>query len=139
MTNSRSDRFPDSTLEERCRAAGAEVRCCWQMKGPKDTAIAWMECLQIGSGIVIVQTYKGGGWEAYSALPVNEIEATVADVLARCRVKPDTVRDAAPELLAATRSLLAIVDRQPWGSRWPGRPHAQADAAQAAIAKAEGR
>lgn len=94
MPDTKPGKYPDRTLEERCRAAGATVRCLWQMRGPKNTVIAWMECLQVGSGVVIVQTFKGGGWEAYSSLPVNEIDATVADVLARCGVKPDTVREA---------------------------------------------
>lgn len=86
MTLTATTRYPDRTLEERCRAAGATVRCLWQQRGPKNTGIAWMEGLMIGAGVVIVQTYEGGGWEAYSALPVNEIDATVADVLTRCRV-----------------------------------------------------
>lgn len=46
---------------------------------------------------------------------------------------------AAPDMLAALKDLLAIIDAQRWGRPWAGRPHAEADAALAAIAKAEGR
>jgi hypothetical protein len=41
------------------------------------------------------------------------------------------------ELVAALKGLLRVVHNQKWGSRWPGRPHAEADAALDAIAKAE--
>ena len=43
------------------------------------------------------------------------------------------------DLLAALKGLLKIVDRTGWGQAWAGRPHAEADAAIAAIATAEGR
>jgi len=45
---------------------------------------------------------------------------------------------AAPDLLAALTELLKIVETQRWSQPWPGRPHAQAEAARAAIAKATG-
>lgn len=47
--------------------------------------------------------------------------------------------DQRDDLLAALKGLLEIVNKQKWGRPWAGRPHAQADAAEAAIAKAEGR
>lgn len=78
--------YPDHTLEDAARAAGATVRCLWQIPGPKDTAIAWMECLSIGHGIVIVETFDGGGWNALSDCRTNRIDETIADVLARCGV-----------------------------------------------------
>lgn len=78
--------YPDHALEDAARAAGATVRCLWQIPGPKDTAIAWVECLSIGSGIVIVQTFDGGGWNALSDCRTNRIDETIADVLARCGV-----------------------------------------------------
>jgi hypothetical protein len=43
------------------------------------------------------------------------------------------------DLVAALKELARIVVAQAWGSTWPGRPHAQMDAARAAISKAEGR
>lgn len=81
--------FPNNTLEQRAREAGAEVRCVWQTRGPKDTGVAWLECLQIGSrgDFVIVETFKHGGWNAFSAPHSNRIDDTVADVLERCGVK----------------------------------------------------
>lgn len=41
------------------------------------------------------------------------------------------------ELVAALKNLLAVCDAQRWGAAWPGRPHAQADAAERAISRAE--
>jgi hypothetical protein len=43
------------------------------------------------------------------------------------------------DLLKALKDLLPLVENHQWGSRWPGRPHAQCDAAHVAIAKAEGQ
>ena len=81
-----TDRFPDQALERALRSKGYAIRCNWQIKGPKDTGIAWMECLTLGgvgsTGIVIVQTYKGGGWEAYiPASNRNDIDATINGVI----------------------------------------------------------
>lgn len=83
-------RFPNRTLEERAIAAGANVRCMWQIKGPKDTGVAWLECLQIGprGDVVIVETFHHGGWNAFSAPHSNRVDDTIADVLERCGVKP---------------------------------------------------
>ena len=44
----------------------------------------------------------------------------------------------APDLLAACKALLAIVEGAQWGRPWPGRPHAEANAARAAISRATG-
>lgn len=49
----------------------------------------------------------------------------------------EAVSKAAPALLAALEALAMRVDAQPWGSVWPGRPHAEMDAARAAIAEAK--
>ena len=46
---------------------------------------------------------------------------------------------AAPDLLAALKALAEIVDAAQWGKPWPGRPHAEMDAARSAIARAECR
>lgn len=46
---------------------------------------------------------------------------------------------AAPELLEALRGLSEVIDAAIWGKPWQGYPHAQMDAAKAAIAKAEGK
>ena len=80
--------FPDHTLEKKLQDDGYTVRCMWQIKGPKDTAIKWMEYLFVTDdtgmtyGGVIVQTYDGGGWNAFvEASRHNDIASTVEAVV----------------------------------------------------------
>lgn len=80
--------YPDNTLETRLRERGYEVRCMWQIKGPKDTAVKWMEYLFVTNdtgmtyGAVIVQTFDGGGWNAFvEASRHNDIASTVEAVV----------------------------------------------------------
>lgn len=80
--------YPDRTLEEELVKRGCQVRCMWQTPGPRGTLIAWMEGILVQpeggkGGVVIVQTYRNGGWDAYTSNKSIEIEATVADVIAR--------------------------------------------------------
>jgi hypothetical protein len=84
--------FPDGTLESCLRAQGITVTCCWQMKGPKHTDIAWLECLAVGKSIVIVETFKTGGWNALTPNDSTLITETVDDVKRRCGIeqKPTT-------------------------------------------------
>lgn len=60
----------DDTFESAMRDKGYDVRCQWQMKGPKHTMITGMECLFVRGGgkfqVYIVQTFKGGGWEVFA-------------------------------------------------------------------------
>lgn len=79
--------YPDHTLEDRCREAGAQVMVLWEIKGPKDTDIAWMTCYAISKGICVVQTFRQGGWAALTDNPSGDIAETVADVLQRCRAE----------------------------------------------------
>lgn len=58
------------------------------------------------------------------------------DVVTIAAAKREQLRAAAPELAEALKALLAIVEAQQWGERWAGRPHAQCDAANAALRKA---
>lgn len=76
--------FPDKTLADACRAAGARVRVVWEEKGPPNTGIEWQTCYLIGPGLCIVQTFTGGGWEAFTAPASRDIPGTIADVLNRC-------------------------------------------------------
>lgn len=78
--------YPNSVLADACRKAGAHVGLMWEVPGPKNTAIEWMSCYQIGKSVCIVQTYKEGGWNAFTPHPGNDIAGTVADVLNRCGV-----------------------------------------------------
>lgn len=82
-------KFPNRVLEDQARAAGVFVQCLWQTKGPKDTGVAWLECLQIGprGDVVIVETFHHGGWNAFSAPHSNRVDDTIRDVLERCGVK----------------------------------------------------
>jgi hypothetical protein len=62
------------------------VRLAWEIPGPKDTEIAWLSCYFIGAGICIVETFRDGGWNAFTPCDSIEVEATLADVLNRCGV-----------------------------------------------------
>lgn len=88
MTKNHPQRvFPDRTLEHELVQRGCQVRCLWQMPGPRGTMIAWMEGILVqadkGGAVIIVQTSRDGGWEAFTSNKSIEIEATVEDVLAR--------------------------------------------------------
>lgn len=85
-TRPKTATMPDRTVEMVARKAGAEVRRLWQMRGPPNTSIKWMECLSIGKSTCIVQTFEGGGWEAYTPGRSNRVDDTLADVLNRCGV-----------------------------------------------------
>jgi hypothetical protein len=79
--------YPDRTLEKALRQRGFDVVCHWQMKGPPNTMIAWMEYLfasngEVGGGM-IVQTFKEGGWSVYVApTHKNDTETTIDAVIA---------------------------------------------------------
>lgn len=75
---------PSTILETELKARGIHPRRLWEMRGPKDTDITWMHALMLDRGIVIVQTFSYGGWDAYTALNDSQISATVDDVIARC-------------------------------------------------------
>jgi hypothetical protein len=80
--------YPSTALVDTIRklVPDAAVRCLWEVKGPKDTGIAWMACYAIGKSLCIVQTFTEGGWTAYTPNAENDVAATVADVLNRCQV-----------------------------------------------------
>lgn len=85
--------YPSDALVVAARAAGAHVRLLWEVPGPKDTAIAWMSCYQIGSSACIVQTYADdNGWEAFTPHPSRDVAETIADVLNRCGVPTTSFR-----------------------------------------------
>lgn len=73
----------DRTFENAMRERGASVRCCWQISGPKNTAVSGMEMLMIHGEagaftMALVQTFADGGWEVYTP-PThrNSIESTL--------------------------------------------------------------
>lgn len=69
----------------------------WQMPGPKDTNVTWMEAIHVGATIVIVQTFKDGGWDAYVPASNTNSAAVTIEAVARAAglegytgpVKPD--------------------------------------------------
>lgn len=78
--------YPDNTLEKALQARGFHVQCNWQIKGPKNTEIVWMEHLYASNGRVaggmIVQTFKYDGWNVYvEPTKSNDTEATIAAVV----------------------------------------------------------
>lgn len=83
--------YPDRTLMDRLTAKGCQVRCLWQMPGPKQTMIAWLEGwlvqVEARSAVVIVQTFTAGGWEAFTANNDSDIDKTVEDVITRVRAE----------------------------------------------------
>jgi hypothetical protein len=83
--------YPDRTLETELVRHGCQVRCLWQIPGPKGTMVAWMEGILVqaekGGAVIIVQTFRDGGWEAFTANKDTDIQATVQDVLARVQAQ----------------------------------------------------
>lgn len=80
---------PSSILSLRLREKGFSVQRCWRVKGPENTEVTWMEAFLVHESmdrpgaIVIVQTFKDGGWNAYvPATKRNTVEATVEAVAA---------------------------------------------------------
>jgi hypothetical protein len=61
--------------------------CVWEAMLDKAAMENNNPAYLIETGLVIVSTYRGGGWDAYTALPKNDIEATIADVIERCKAK----------------------------------------------------
>jgi hypothetical protein len=79
--------YPNQTLEKLVRMFGQQCSVLWEMKGPKDTDVAWIVAYSINGTVVLVQTYGSGGWEAYTPCGINDTDATFRDVLHRCNVK----------------------------------------------------
>lgn len=75
---------PNRILRDQLRAKDHDVELLWEMRGPKDTAVAWLSCYEVskpdGSNkvLVIVETYENGrGWEAF-VVPVAAAPSTSA-------------------------------------------------------------
>lgn len=76
---------PSRIFEDELRERGIiNYQCFWEVRGPKDTSIAWLTCYRVGYGIVIVQTFDMGGWNALTDNPTNNIQEIMTDVLFRC-------------------------------------------------------
>lgn len=77
---------PDRTVENAARAAGADVSVMWIIPGPPHTQVACIECLIINKGMVLVETFRDGGWNAFTSRLGNDRDQAVADVLNQCGV-----------------------------------------------------
>lgn len=77
--------FPNQALEKRLIAEGVAVVCMWQLRGPENTGVAWLECLMANHVMLIVETYRDGGWEVFTAAQSVDVDLTVAEVLSRVK------------------------------------------------------
>lgn len=77
--------YPDRFLQNALREKDLEARLMWDMKGPKDTSIAWVSCYVVNRSLVLVETFEGGGWEAFTPPQTNHINETIDDVLQRTK------------------------------------------------------
>lgn len=75
--------LPSDIFATELRQRGIDYQVFWEIKGPKNTSIAWITCYRVLSGIVLVQTFDHGGWNALTDCPSNNIADTIADVIAR--------------------------------------------------------
>ena len=77
--------YPDHTLRDALYNAGHSYRLMWEIRGPKNTSIAWMTCYLVNGCTVIVQTFKDRcGWQAFTHNHSIGVDDVVADVIAHC-------------------------------------------------------
>ncbi len=86
--------YPSDVLVNQLRAAGHRVGLMWEIKGPKDTMIAWISCYLVnGDMIVHVLTYhKGNGWEYLMPGVEMQTDKVVDDVIAHIQRIKDAHR-----------------------------------------------
>lgn len=97
-----SKSLPDTTLESILAKLGFSVRCMWQKRGAPEDGWSWLECIMVTGGpndkprdhehapiaMMIVQTFKGGGWSSYLANIENSIESAVREVMLAADADP---------------------------------------------------
>lgn len=76
--------YPDHTLENGLRDRGVSCRCLWEMKGPPSTHVAWIVAYLVEARVVLVQTFKDGGWDVFLPSKEGKVEACVDQVAAYC-------------------------------------------------------
>lgn len=81
--------YPNTTFEKAARDRGARVQCLWQIEGPDNTTVAWIECISVNGTVCLVQTYDEGGWEVYTPNRSIDVGSTISDALARCGLSTD--------------------------------------------------
>jgi hypothetical protein len=80
--------YPNTMLVDECRKHGVDLSLAWEIPGPKNTGVVWLSCYGVvgraGPLLVIVETFRDGGWQAFTHDRSNKVQDTVADVLSRC-------------------------------------------------------
>ncbi len=76
--------YPSRVLRDKLAERGITAHLSWEIEGAPGTLVAWLSCYQVVSNVCIVETYRGGGWEAFTPNMAADIDATIADVIARC-------------------------------------------------------
>lgn len=93
MNKPKEKTYPNTELQGILTKNGFDCRTLWEMKGPPNTAIAWLSCYVVNGCTVMVQTYTdNNGWQAYTHNASDKVKDTVEDVVSRCGLKfPETV------------------------------------------------
>ena len=78
--------YPSTALRDAARAAGHTMRLLWDVPGPKGTGVAWLSCYSLGKGVVIVETFVEGGWDAFTPSGSIKVDETITDVFQRCGI-----------------------------------------------------
>jgi len=102
MKTKSEKQHPDTTLESVLVKLGFDVRCMWQKAGAPEDGWAWLEMLSISGGpndmprgpgaaphsMVIVQTFKDGGWDCYRGSHTNSTVETIRQVMLDTNADP---------------------------------------------------
>ena len=77
----KTTRYPDTTLVDRLRGQGYEPRILWQQRGPPNTLVVWQECYSVGKTLMILQTFKEVGWQAFFPLVERDTDSAVGEAV----------------------------------------------------------
>lgn len=90
----RTAQYADRTLENALRERThnrVNVALMWEMRGPENTGVAWLSCFIVNGTLLIVETFKDGGWNALTSDRSNRVDETINDVIERCAIQHLTV------------------------------------------------
>ena len=63
----------DLRAEVRQLNPDAMVALMWEMKGPKNTDVAWLSCWVVQGQLIIVETFKSGGRLVLGGVELEDI------------------------------------------------------------------
>lgn len=86
VSRQRPVQYPNREFEHTCLERRIVCLTLWEMRGPPRTAIKWIVAYSVRGHVVIVQTFRNGGWDVYTSSPSNRIDESIDDALARCKV-----------------------------------------------------